>query len=148
MWRVLLCLCGLAIVYAQNWCVASAYFLVLFVLLCFIIFLRHSLSLLSLSFDHLCAQFVCVTSFISICSTLASAVAAGGCETIVAEGLTRQIVAQMRANGYSFSSLANMPDIVLGQSCQPYLQSEVLNGTFTHIYHMVSWFLRVCRMFR
>lgn len=59
--------------------------------------------------------------------TLASAVAAGGCETGVAAGLTAQIVAQLKHNGYTFE-LINQTDVKCTGSCQPYLQTVAAKG--------------------
>ena len=59
-------------------------------------------------------------------STLGSAVADRGCSTSVAAGLTQQIVAQLRANGFAFPSLNGSADIALSVDCQPYLQAPPL----------------------
>ncbi len=61
-------------------------------------------------------------------STLASAIAAAGCDTSVAAGLTAQIAKQLANNGFGFAVIAGQPNIGLTTACQPFLQLPALNG--------------------
>jgi hypothetical protein len=61
-------------------------------------------------------------------STLASAIAAAGCDTSVAAGLTAQIAKQLANNGFGFAVIVGQPNIALTTACQPFLQLPALNG--------------------
>ena len=61
-------------------------------------------------------------------STLASAIAAAGCDTSIAAGLTAQIAKQLANNGFGFAVISGQPNIALTTACQPFLQLPALNA--------------------